>query len=84
MGRGWLLAALLLVPVACEQPPEVVPSPDAASPEPGASDASAKVEADAEKFEGQIRQIVQGYAKAAVDMDHEEIQNDVRKLLDAF
>jgi phage-related protein len=43
-----------------------------------------KVETDADKFEGQIRQIVQGYAKAAVDMDHDEIQNDVRKLLDAF
>jgi hypothetical protein len=43
-----------------------------------------KVETDADKFEGQIRQIVMGYAKAAVEMDHDEIQNDVRKLLDAF
>jgi len=43
-----------------------------------------KVETDAEKFEGAIRQIVMGYAKAAVEMDHDEIQNDVSKLLDAF
>jgi len=43
-----------------------------------------KIETDADKFEGLIRQIVMGYAKAAVEMDHDEIQNDVRKLLDAF
>ena len=43
-----------------------------------------KVETDAETFEGAIRQIVMGYAKAAVEMDHDEIQNDVRKPLDAF
>jgi hypothetical protein len=43
-----------------------------------------KVETDAEKFEGAIRQIVMGYAKAAVEMDHDEIQNEVRKLLDVF
>jgi hypothetical protein len=43
-----------------------------------------KVETDADKLEGLIRQIVMGYAKAAVEMDHDEIQSDVRKLLDAF
>lgn len=43
-----------------------------------------KAETDADKFEGQIRQIVMGYAKAAVQMDHDEIEGDVRSLLDNF
>lgn len=43
-----------------------------------------KAETDADKFEGQIRQIVTSYAKAAVQMDHDDIENDVRTLLDNF
>jgi hypothetical protein len=41
-----------------------------------------KVETDAVKFEGQIRQIVMNYAKVAVQMDHDDVENDVRTLLD--
>jgi hypothetical protein len=41
-----------------------------------------KLEAEADKLEAQIRQTVQIYAKIAVDMDHDEIESDVRSLLD--
>ena len=41
-----------------------------------------KIETDAAKFEGQIRQIVMNYAKAAVQMDHDDVESDVRTLLD--
>jgi len=41
-----------------------------------------KIETDATKFESQIRQIVMNYAKAAVQMDHDDVESDVRTLLD--
>jgi chromosome segregation ATPase len=43
-----------------------------------------KAQTDADKFEGQIRQIINNYAKLAVQMDHDDIESDVRTLLDSF
>jgi len=39
-------------------------------------------ETDADKFESAIRQVVMNYAKAAVQMDHDDIESDVRTLLE--
>lgn len=43
-----------------------------------------KLEADADKFEAQIRQIVTTYQKTAVEMDHDEIVASVRSLVDGL
>lgn len=43
-----------------------------------------KAETDADKLEGHIRQIVMNYAKTAVQMDHDDVESDVRTLLDNF
>ena len=43
-----------------------------------------KAQADADKLEGAIRQIVMSYARTAVQMDHDDVENDVRTLLDNF
>ena len=41
-----------------------------------------KLENDANSFETQIRKIVQGYQKVAGDMDHDDLVEEVRGLLD--
>jgi len=43
-----------------------------------------KAEADADRLDGQIRQLALNYQKTAVQMDHDDIVEALRDLLDSL